>query len=308
MINYVMNPASKKSRKRSKSRGSYKRRLSKKQLASLARGRKISRRARLRYAKRYAKKSAKSRIDGYMKRLLCSPRSAKRIRREKARLCPGSSAFPGWHRKSPSSSVSLADIDPMADRGSVIFETNPRRAKFGYRRRRNPVGSLAGSLTSAFSGSTIKTVLPIMSGMVIANFGRRFIGDKSFTPGFLKSGEFGNLAVGVGVAGLASMLTGRFMPGSSGSILVGGVAEALVGMANKLFGRNMLASCGGCQGLGCIGCGALPMLLAGGTADGGVYLNNESGGEASAVFQNQTVGMVPVNQDVLDSFEGEDVF
>jgi hypothetical protein len=60
-------------------------------------------------------------------------------------------------------------------------------------------------------------------------------------------------------------------------VLTGGLAEVLMGTVNTLMGgltgTSGLGACGSCQGLGCIGCGA---LLAGGSADGGVYYSDKA--------------------------------
>jgi hypothetical protein len=305
MTNYVMNPGKKRTRSRAK--GSYrKRKVTWKMKRAWSRRRKAAK-----------KQYAATRTKTFLKKLICRKGAAKRIARLKRSFCGAGAAeskpqgtfakWFGWGKKGISTSRG-ASVAPSYAQAAAKLGFNPRRSRFDYRGR-NPAMGILSSVTDAFSLEPIKMALPLMGGMAIANFGRRFVGGQGFMPAFLKSGEYGNLGLGVALSGLAAMLTGRFAPKYSSAVLVGGVAEAVIGAANKMFNKNFLASCGGCQGMGCIGCGAL--ALAGGAtgAQGGVYMD-PAFGQAGDVFENQTAGpsMTAVDADVLDAFESEDIF
>jgi hypothetical protein len=128
-----------------------------------------------------------------------------------------------------------------------------------------------------FNVSELKGVLPLVGGMIANNMARRWLGGATFMPAMLQSGQVGNLVMGAATAGLISAGIGSVMPGVGSKVLIGGLADVLMGTVNTLLGSatfSGLGSCGSCQGLGCVGCGAL--LMAGGSADGGVYYSDKA--------------------------------
>jgi hypothetical protein len=148
------------------------------------------------------------------------------------------------------------------------------------------------SVKAPFNVGELKGVLPLVGGMIANNMARRWLGGATFMPAMLQSGKVGNLVMGAATAGLISAGIGSVMPGMGSKVLIGGLADVLMGTVNTLMsgmtGTSGLGSCGSCQGLGCIGCGA---LLAGGSADGGVYYSDKArtmipsnvGGEGSTI-------------------------
>ena len=185
--------------------------------------------------------------------------------------------------------------------------SNPSRSRFGYRRSKNP-GFMDG-IKAAFSPKGILGVMPIVGGMIGANILRKWVGGQSWTPNMLKSGQYANLAVGIAGAGALAMLAGKLAPKYAGSILIGGVAEALTGLANTVTGSSVLGSCGSCSGMGCVGCGAIAML-AGGPADGGAFAGGNRLFNPYAVDQQVPANTASMSnqEDMMDSFTAEDVF
>lgn len=293
MQTFVLNPGKKKSKKAGKRK--------------LARARrKITWKMRRGFAAARRKKSHKKytgRHQSKLRQLLCGKRkkSEARIKRMRRALC----GAPKRASSAPETTVPF--FESAEGSYAAPVQLNPSRSRFGYRRSKNP-GFMDG-IKAAFSPKGILGVMPIVGGMIGANMLRKWVGGQSWTPNMLKSGQYANLAVGIAGAGALAMLAGKLAPKYAGSILIGGVAEALTGLANTVTGSSVLGSCGSCSGMGCVGCGAIAML-AGGPADGGAFAGGNRLFNPYAVDQQVPANTASMSnqEDMMDSFTAEDVF
>jgi len=173
-----------------------------------------------------------------------------------------------------------------------IYAANPRRSSFRYKMK-----NFLGGATSAFKKDTLMGAAPIVGGMVTNAMVRTKLGQMDFMPSFLKTGGMGNLGLGIITAGLIGGIAGMAAPKYAGSLLIGGLADVVMGLVNSTMG---LSNCAGCQGLGCVGCGA---MLAG-PADAGVYLTEQPMHVPSNMMNSQTEGIMA---DAMNS-KGDDLF
>jgi hypothetical protein len=312
MLNFVLNPGTKRRRRRKLS-------------VRARRSRRASqiRRAYVRRAKRSAGRSFhRARFKTTLSKILCGPRSRARIRRWRGRVCkrPGSAAaaplpaLAGIGGLGAGSMYTSAGRNPRRRRRGRRGR-NPSSARYSYRKHRrggrrggwrrflNPgfaAGELMDSVKAPFNVGELKGVLPLVGGMIANNMARRWLGGATFMPAMLQSGKVGNLVMGAATAGLISAGIGSVMPGMGSKVLIGGLADVLMGTVNTLMGgltgTSGLGSCGSCQGLGCVGCGAL--LMAGGSADGGVY------------YSDKAAQMIPsdMGQEVQQGVNLDDIF
>ena len=108
------------------------------------------------------------------------------------------------------------------------------RSRFRYsrRRHRNPgLGSITGSMTSAFDVGLLQEGALIVGGSIGTNFLTKIL--VRFVPvDFLKTSP-GNYATELVAAGLLGGLTRKFMPRIAGPVFLGGILDVLMRATNQ---------------------------------------------------------------------------
>jgi len=317
MTNYVLNPGTKRRRKRRKRRRNvwkgnrrghrraallgWRRQKAKgrKRKKTTSRKRKARKTIRRSSRKTVSRKGRKRKMSRYTKDKI----RATKLRKKYGLSSPASAPYGfGPTGRGVELKMGTRKIAPSIYSGSKRA-ANPRRGKFRYRGR-NPM-NIVGSITDAFNPGNLKTIAPMLGGMVAANMSRRWVGGQGFVPSMLQSGKPANLVIGVASAGLAAAAASMVAPRYSGAVLMGGVVEAVVGLVNTLTGMGV-SGCSGCSGVGCIGCGS---GIAGGPADAGVYFQPSNDVLPEAVAQPPAGDAIaPVDPAMVSAFESEDIF
>ncbi len=185
-------------------------------------------------------------------------RRRRSTRRRARRIKKGSSA---WHARKAEAYVKKVarDARSAARRASMYDYSSPfarrtaangrgrrsRRVSYRYRRARgkarngstwipqfkNP-GSIVSGATQAFNVKTLSDTLPTIAGFIGNKYVSNFLASLSFVPSMLKTGP-GRSALEVLSAGVLSAGVGLISKKHAGDALLGGVIQAMTGVAQK---------------------------------------------------------------------------
>lgn len=129
---------------------------------------------------------------------------------------------------------------PAHGGGNGAVAENP--AYFTPRYTMNNPGSVVGSMTAGFKPKVLMSTIPVVSGVVGNAMLTKFIGQ--YLPSGL-TGGLGQIAVGLGSAGLLGAGAGLIKPKMAAPVFIGGVVETVT----KAF-RQYLLPMAGLSGLG----------------------------------------------------------